>query len=241
MFESRFIVKDDMSFNGIPLRPGVYWIFSELQKEKGRTWHSRPYEYAFVCRDMLRAHICGMIRLDKVLDLACGVAHPGYMAIASVWEVRSVIALDIHVGLLANGMDHPKVSKIIGDATKTKFNDNVFDAIACVSALEHMPNWRDCIKEMHRLLKPGGMAFVTIDISTDPLKTAKHCVDGKSPACYVNEFETVGLYIAGKYDDLLPDDAVDTICSKYPLATNESELLEGQHNALKTFKMVLRK
>ncbi len=48
MFESRFIVKDDRSFDTIPLGNGKHWDFAKLQKAKGRTWHSRPYEYAFV-------------------------------------------------------------------------------------------------------------------------------------------------------------------------------------------------
>ena len=121
------------------------------------------------------------------------------------------------------------------------FKSETFDAISCVSALEHMPNWKNCIKEMHRLLKPGGMAFVTVDISTDVSKTAKYGVDDKTPADYANEFESVGLKIFGDYDDHLPEDAIDTICSKYPLAASESELLDGQHNALKTFRMVLLK
>ena len=241
MFESRYITKDDYSFNGIPLGPGIYWVFSELQKEKGRSWHSRPYEYAFVVRGMLRAHLLDMVNLEMILDMACGTNHPGYMAIANITEVGAIIALDIDGGLFKNGMDHPKVTKFIRDATNTGFTNECFDAISCVSAIEHMPNWKDCIKEMYRLLKPGGMAFVTIDISTDPIKTAKHNIDGKTPDDYKMAFEKVGLDIVGSYNNDLQKDAVDAICSNYPLADSESELLEGQHNAHKTFKMVLRK
>ena len=241
MFESRFIVKDDVSFDGIPLRPGVYWVFSELQKQKGRTWHSRPYEYAFIVRDMLRAHWFDMVKLEMVLDLACGANHPGYMAIVNIAEIGTVIALDMDKALLCNGMDNPKVHKIIADATNTGFKDESFDIISCVSAIEHMSNWKDCIGEISRLLKPGGLAFVTVDISTDSKKTLKHNVDDKTPADYANEFKAVGMNILGAYNDPLPHDAVDTICSDYPLAASESELLEGQHNALKTFKMVLKK
>ena len=104
-----------------------------------------------------------------------------------------------------------------------------------------MPNWIGCIHEISRVLKPNGMAFVTIDISTDISKSMKHGVDDKTPADYANEFGRAGLHIFGNYRDYLPLDAVDTICSKYPLAASESELLEGQHSALKTFRMMLRK
>lgn len=238
---SRFIIKSDHSLASIPLGRGKVFDFAELQKEKGRSWHSRPYEYSFVVRKMKRAFESNFIRLDKVLDLACGTNHPGYMAIAAIERVGQIIALDNDKALLYNGMNHPKVYKLIGDATNTKFNNETFDAISCVSALEHMSNWRDCIKEMYRLLRPGAMAFVTIDISTDVEKTEKHWVDDKSPDWYADEFERVGFKFAGSYNNDLPEDAVDTICSKYPLAASESELLDGQHNALKTFRMVLRK
>ncbi len=241
MFESRYITKDDYSFDGIPLSPGIYWVFSKLQKEKGRSWHSRPYEYAFVVRGILKAYLLDMIKLDKVLDMACGANHPGYMAIANIAEVEAVIALDIDDGLIRNGMDHPKVTKFIRDATNTGFTSERFDTISCVSAFEHMVDWRDCVWEMYRLLKPKGMAFVTFDISIDVTKTAKHGVDDKTPDDYKKGFEDAGFKIAGRYNGDLPNDAIDAICSKYPIANSESELLDGQHNALKTFKMVLIK
>ncbi len=238
---SRFIVLNDPEIGRVYLGDNRYFDFAQLQKEKGRSWHSRPYEYTFVVTSMSRAFGRKLIRLDEVLDLACGSNHPGYMTIASLKYVENVVALDNDEALISNGMGQYKVFKFIRDAIQTGFEDESFDAISCVSALEHMPNWKGCIKEMHRLLKPGGMAFVTVDISTDPVKTAKHGVDDKTPADYANEFEKSGLKIFGDYDDHLPEDAVDAICSKYPLAESESELLDGQHRELKTFRMVLRK
>lgn len=241
-FESRFIVKNDHSFENIYMGNGIYWNFADLQKKKGRTWHSRPYEYFFIVRNILKAYLLGIIMPNKIIDLACGANHPGYMAMANaITDKHNIIALDIDKGLITNGIEHPMVYKVIGDATNTGFKKESFDVVSCVSSIEHMPNWKDGIKEMSRLLKPKGMAFVTMDISTDTTKTLKHGVDDKTPNDYVKEFKTAGLNLFGSYNGELPYDAVDSICSKYPLAMNESELLEGQHNALKAFRMVLKK
>jgi len=240
-FKSRYIVRDDMSYDYIPLGNFKYFDFAELQKAQEKSWHSRPYEYAFVASNMRQAYNLNLIKLDRVLDLACGINHPGYMAIANMFIVKKVVALDLDSRLLTNGMDHPKVEKIIGDAADTSFADDSFDAIVCVSALEHMSDWQDVIQEMYRLLKVGGMAFVTLDISVDPEKTLQHNVDGKTPDDYKVAFKNAGLAIFGSYDSHMPETVVDTINSKYPLVKDESEFKPGQHRALKAFKMILRK
>lgn len=40
------------------------------------------------------------------------------------------------------------------------FGDDVFDTVFCVSALNHMIDYRACIEEMFRVLKRGGRCFV---------------------------------------------------------------------------------
>jgi len=107
--------------------------------------------------------------------------------------------------------------------------------------LKQTKRWQIILSEISYLLKSAGMAFVTFDISTDISKTMQHNIDDKLPCDYAAVFENFGLSIFGWYDDNLYNDSIDAINSKYPLAKNKSELLNGQHNALKTFKMVLRK
>ena len=241
VFYSRYIIRSDFSYNRIWLGKGKIFDFAEHQKPQEGSWHSRSYEYAFVRQGMFMAYRFRLIKLNNVLDLACGTYHPGYISLANNLEIKKVFALDCDSRLMDNGMEHPKVFKIVANAAYTLTRGNYFDAIACVSALEHMDNWTAVTKEMHRILKPGGMAFVTLDISTDPEKTKQHNVDGKVPDDYREAFEEAGLPVYGNYDSKMPDDAVDTICSKYPLCKDESQFKPGQHRALKAFKMVLRK
>ena len=49
---------------------------------------------------------------------------------------------------------------IVGDITKSDFEDESWDAIICVQVLEHVPNIWDAPKEMARILKKGGYAIV---------------------------------------------------------------------------------
>ena len=49
---------------------------------------------------------------------------------------------------------------IVGDITKTVFEDESWDVIVCVQTLEHIPNIWDLAPELQRILKKGGMAIV---------------------------------------------------------------------------------
>jgi SAM-dependent methyltransferase len=41
------------------------------------------------------------------------------------------------------------------------------DAVYCISVLEHLPSHEATVREMARLLKPGGLLLLTIDVSAD--------------------------------------------------------------------------
>jgi hypothetical protein len=50
------------------------------------------------------------------------------------------------------------------DMTDVPFKDGAFDLIVCVHVLEHVPDDRQAIREMVRVLKPGGMALLLVPI-----------------------------------------------------------------------------
>lgn len=47
--------------------------------------------------------------------------------------------------------------------------DNWYDAVTCISVLEHVPDWLDALNEIYCILKPGGKVFLTIDLQLGPL------------------------------------------------------------------------
>jgi SAM-dependent methyltransferase len=52
------------------------------------------------------------------------------------------------------------------DIQNIKYNDNIFDAIFCTHVLEHIPDDYAAMKELRRVLKPDGVAFINVPIDT---------------------------------------------------------------------------
>lgn len=49
--------------------------------------------------------------------------------------------------------------QVVGDLFSLPFRDNTFDYVFSIYVLEHVPNPELAIKEMHRVLKPGGICY----------------------------------------------------------------------------------
>lgn len=58
-----------------------------------------------------------------------------------------------------------------GDVTQTNFEDNSFDAITCLSVIEHGVDTGAFFKEAARLLKPGGILITSTDYYSEPIDT----------------------------------------------------------------------
>jgi SAM-dependent methyltransferase len=56
---------------------------------------------------------------------------------------------------------HPSVD-VLADIQHLPFADATADAVICTSVLEHVGNAHDCISEIKRVLKPGGLVYVTV-------------------------------------------------------------------------------
>lgn len=47
------------------------------------------------------------------------------------------------------------------DGGQLPYPDSSFDLVTCVETIEHLENFRALFREMHRILKPGGVAIIT--------------------------------------------------------------------------------
>ena len=52
-----------------------------------------------------------------------------------------------------------------GSAYELPFEDNTFDLIVCSEVLEHLHEYNDAIKEIYRVLKPGGKFYASVPAS----------------------------------------------------------------------------
>jgi len=68
----------------------------------------------------------------------------------------------------------PKQKNILfetGDITKTKYENNYFNAITCISVIEHGIDIKSYLTEMYRILQPGGILFTSTDYWCTPVDT----------------------------------------------------------------------
>jgi len=56
-----------------------------------------------------------------------------------------------------------------GDITNTEFAEAHFGFVTCLSVIEHGVDWRLFLREMARILRPGGHLFVSMDYWRDPI------------------------------------------------------------------------
>lgn len=55
-----------------------------------------------------------------------------------------------------------KKPDVVADAANMPFQDSVFDYVICSEVLEHVPDPRRVLAEIHRVLRPGGKLLATV-------------------------------------------------------------------------------
>jgi len=65
-----------------------------------------------------------------------------------------------------------------GDITRMQFPDGYFDAVACMSVIEHGVPLNGYFQEMHRVLKQGGLLITSTDYYPTPVDTRGQVAHG---------------------------------------------------------------
>ena len=107
----------------------------------------------------------------RVLEIGCGNGH-GIKLINKYFYPKQIIGIDVDEKMIEKAMSS-KTSNTdfeVGDATKLRFPDNSFDSIFDFGVIHHIPNWKDSLNEMYRILKDGGRFFIE-DFSTESFES----------------------------------------------------------------------
>lgn len=150
---------------------------------------------------------CGLEFRGRILEIGAGAAWFS-AELSKLPQVVEIIATDVSIRLLK--VQAPKVFKLVkaneakitrmpADFGNLNFPANHFDVVVCADALHRAVNPLRVLREVRRVLKPGGL-FVGI---REPVRPLMKAGKGKLPAGYaVSEyrdfFEHAGLKLEMK-------------------------------------------
>jgi len=124
----------------------------------------------------IKAYICLKSFIDdrdkKILELGCGTGRFCYL-LAKDFALSEVVGIDISeeslliADKLRNVLNQPTLRFKKDNLFSTRFSNCSFDVVFNEGVIEHFsleeqPNYKDALKEMVRLTKPGGKILVAV-------------------------------------------------------------------------------
>jgi SAM-dependent methyltransferase len=100
-------------------------------------------------------------RGGEVLDAGCGV---GYGTANLAEEAVRIVGVDLSEEAIAYARDRharPNVEFVVGDLAALDLADASFDAVCAFEVIEHLPEPERFVREMRRVLRPGGVLLVS--------------------------------------------------------------------------------
>jgi SAM-dependent methyltransferase len=104
---------------------------------------------------------------ERVLDVACGTGVVARLAAKPVGPAGQIIGLDNDAERLAVARSLPPLPGVSlawqeGSALAMPFADASFDAVLCQQGLQFFPDRLAALREMHRMLVPGGRVVLSV-------------------------------------------------------------------------------
>ncbi len=98
---------------------------------------------------------------DRVLEVSAGTGKDSELILGRMSEKGELICLDISPDMLSYAKKKlskfPNYTEVVsGSACNLPFEDNSFDRLFCFAGVGHFPSVEKGLKEMARVVKPGG-------------------------------------------------------------------------------------
>jgi len=150
---------------------------------------SKETERAYLAPEVVRQRMRTLEVLSPrvgecVIDVGCGPGLLVHDLAVEVGPEGRVVGVDTSLPMLqlaerrCSGLPHMKL--VEGNAENLAADDATFDAVACIQVLLYIADVQNVLKEIHRVLKPGGRVVImetdwrgAVLNSTDPTLTNK--------------------------------------------------------------------
>ncbi|HET7366274.1 MAG TPA: class I SAM-dependent methyltransferase [Burkholderiales bacterium] len=126
---------------------------------------SRAQEYSFIAQKRIALEFLPP-RLERVLDIGCG---PAVLAADLLERAGEYCGIDLSPQMIALGRSRmaaaacgSRCTLSVGDAEALAFADGSFDAIVALGLLEYLPSYASALREICRVLRPGGVAVLAV-------------------------------------------------------------------------------
>lgn len=105
---------------------------------------------------------------EHVLDVACGTGFVARLAAQLLGAKGRVVGIDLNASMIETARtasDRDASTTIewrVGDAAALPFEDGAFDVILCQQGLQFFPDRVQALREIRRVLRPGGRLAFTV-------------------------------------------------------------------------------
>jgi 2-polyprenyl-3-methyl-5-hydroxy-6-metoxy-1,4-benzoquinol methylase len=104
--------------------------------------------------ELLPAQLAG----KTLLDAGCGT---GWFSQEAMKHGAKVVAMDLGERLLQKVKEKCQAQTVVGSVLAAPFPDHHFDVVISSEVIEHTPDPRAAIRELARVVKPGGHLVIT--------------------------------------------------------------------------------
>jgi ubiquinone/menaquinone biosynthesis C-methylase UbiE len=128
-------------------------------------------------------------KVKNFLDVGCG---EGYMLVNAHKRGWIPFGIDISDNRVAEAKAE-NITFINSDLLNARFPGNFFDAIYMDSVLEHVTNPMESLKELNRIMAPGGILYIGIpneDSLVNDVRQLIYNISGKKVSARLRPFET---------------------------------------------------
>ena len=174
---------------------------AELERLKQEAGHEgTPPQYShsnfFVREVMWRRldHLMALSRAerrDRVLDFGGG---NGVLAPTLSRRYRSVTCVDLQPQMLRRVVDGQRLQNVTireEELSAAKLEEESFDTIIAADVLEHIPDFMPIVRELRRVLKPGGELLVSAPSENLLYAVARVLFGYQKPADHYHDARTI--------------------------------------------------